>query len=157
MSTQEQTDAIAELRKLFPVGSTVPTILRHVSKSGMSRAISVIGPTLGDVSHLVARAGVAKLDRAHGGLKMGGCGMDMGFALVYSLSRTLYPNGHKCIGVKCPSNDHSNDYGTYSRAWREAHPDEHFSSDEYNATEAERYSRKRQHSDGGYALSHRWL
>jgi hypothetical protein len=154
---QERTEAIEELRAMFPVGSTVSTILRHTSKSGMSRAISVVGPHLGDVSYLVAKAGVAKLDSRHVGLKMGGCGMDMGFALVYGLSRTLYADGFKCIGKGCPSNDHSNDYGFESRAWREAHPGEHFSSDVFNATEARRYSKSRKHSDGGYALSHRWL
>jgi hypothetical protein len=29
------------------------------------------------------------------GLTVGGCGMDMGFALVYDLSRTLFPDGFK--------------------------------------------------------------
>jgi hypothetical protein len=28
-----------------------------------------------------------------GGIKIGGCGMDMGFDLVYSLGATLWPNG----------------------------------------------------------------
>jgi hypothetical protein len=29
----------------------------------------------------------------NGGIIIGGCGMDMGFALVYNLGSTLWPNG----------------------------------------------------------------
>lgn len=29
-----------------------------------------------------------------GSMKVGGCGMDMGFAMVYELSRRLFPNGY---------------------------------------------------------------
>lgn len=169
----ERQEALDELRAMFPAGSTVPTILRHVSSSGMSRAVSVIGPNLGDVSYLVARAGVAKLDPRHQGLKMGGCGMDMGFALVYGLARTLYADGFKCVGKGCPSNDHSNDYGTFTRSYDEQHDPDHDSAysadydarcayvaarqDAFKATERRRYSKRRQHSDPGYALSHRWI
>jgi hypothetical protein len=58
---------------------------------------------------------------------MGGAGMDMGFALVYNLSRSLYPNGFDCIGESCPSNDHVNGYN------------------------------RSHHADGGYALQQSWL
>ena len=40
--TEQQRQAIAELRILLPPGTTLYTILRHVSKSGMVRDISVI-------------------------------------------------------------------------------------------------------------------
>jgi len=139
-----QTEALDQLRTLLPTGSTVRTILRHVSRSGMSRSISLVyvdpAGAVHDLDYLAVCAGVAKLDRQHGGLKVGGCGMDMGYALVYSLSRTLYPHGHPCTGrtsdgprgVKgCPSNDHSNG----DRVWRKG----------------------KMHSDGGYALNHAWL
>ncbi len=126
-----QESACAELRNLFPPGSTVHTILRHVSRSGMSRAISVVGAGSNDVTWLVARAMGEKIDPNHGGIKVGGCGMDMGFALVYSLSRTLYPgDSFQCCGEGCPSNDHSNGDRDYS---------------------------PHVHSDGGYALRQRWL
>jgi hypothetical protein len=46
------------------------------------------------------------------GIVIGGCGMDMGFALVNSLSYALYGDGYKCLGKgaepKCPSNYHVN-------------------------------------------------
>ena len=40
-TTQERTNAIERLRAILPPGSTVYTILRHVSRSGMSRRIDV--------------------------------------------------------------------------------------------------------------------
>lgn len=140
-----QTEALDKLRELLPAGTTVRTILRHVSRSGMTRAISPVvvdetGETF-DLSYFVARAGIAKVNQRHGGVTMSGCGMDMGFALVYNLSRSVFPNGHECIGAgteanhyrdACPSNDHAND--------RERN-----------------YSPGRHHNDGGYALRHRWL
>ena len=66
----ERAEAIATLRKHLKVGDTVHTVLRHVSRSGMSRSISVIittpeGPW--DVSYLVARVLGYSLDRERGG------------------------------------------------------------------------------------------
>lgn len=90
------------LRELFPVGSVVPVLVRHVTSSGMSRSISVLhgdgDGNVTDVSWSVARATGSKLDDRHGGVKVGGAGMDMGFALVYDLARTLYRDNFHCIG-----------------------------------------------------------
>ena len=75
---------------------TVYTILRHVSTSGMSRSISLIvmdGKQPYDISYLAAKVLGDKIDQKHGGIKVGGCGMDMGFDLVYRLGATLWPNG----------------------------------------------------------------
>lgn len=97
------------LKKLKP-GQTVYTILRHRSASGMSHEISVMAlcPTTyykGDKTYKVIRPHV--LDRlivrlengwkigTHGGIKVGGCGMDMGFHLVYCLGLALWPKGTK--------------------------------------------------------------
>lgn len=131
----EQAEALGELRNILPPGSTVSTILRHVSSSGMSRSISPIictddGPW--DLTFLAVRAGVGKFDPKNGGVKMSGCGMDMGFALVYGLSRMMYPEGHPCTGDRCPSNDHSNG----DRDYTPGHV---------------------VHRDGGYAVKQRWL
>lgn len=53
--------------------------------------------------------------REQDALMIGGCGMDMGFHLVYELSHVLYggrpdgSGGYKCLGKgKCPSNYHVN-------------------------------------------------
>ena len=98
----ERDEAITQLRAMVNPGDTVYTILRSVSRSGMSRHISTIindkqdGPY--DVSYLVARAaGYRRAD--DGGLVVQGGGMDMGFDVVYQLGRVLFPdvttNGHK--------------------------------------------------------------
>lgn len=93
-TTHEKTEAIAQLRETFPRGTEVHIILRHVSRSGMERAISVIGPDLMDVSYLVARATGRRIHPRHDGVKCGGCGMDMGFDLVYSLAMAMYNDGY---------------------------------------------------------------
>jgi hypothetical protein len=142
---REKAEAQDALRKMFPVGSTVTTVLAHVSQSGMQRGIKVMhgaaDGSVEDVSWLVARATETPLHNK-GGLKVNGCGMDMGFHVVYGLSRTLYGaagafrcNGKKDWPKRCPSNDHSNDRG-----------------DDY----VNGYRKGRIHSDGGYALRHRW-
>ncbi len=132
--TAERQAAIEQLRAdwLSP-GDTVHTILRHVSQSGMSRSVSLI--VHGDhepeeITWLAARAMDDRVDQRRGGIKVAGCGMDMGFALVYNLGRTLYPDGFTCIGEHCRSNDHSNGDRDYS---------------------------PHHHADGGYALKQRWL
>ena len=44
------------------------------------------------IDYLVSRAIGRRIGR-HGGIVCGGCGMDMGFELVYTLGLTLWPNG----------------------------------------------------------------
>ena len=115
----ERENALARLREMVKPGDTLYTVLRHVSRSGMSRSISCIvhtpeGPV--DMSWAVARALGWSFDRRNDGVKVSGCGMDMGFHLVYSLSYTLFKNGagdrpgqgFVCIGEGCPANDHNN-------------------------------------------------
>jgi len=105
---QERQEAIEQLRAMLPVGSRVCTILRHVSRSGMTRHVSVITEDSADITYLVARAIGERRHARDGGIVMGGCGTDMGFELVYQLSYALYPDGFVCIGEGCPANDHSN-------------------------------------------------
>ncbi len=141
--TDEKAKAIEQLREMFPPGSTAHTILRHCARSGMTRWISVVHNDE-DVSWLVARALGEKANQQHDGIKVGGCGMDMGFHLVYSLSSVLYPDGFDCIdpgeGYRrgCPSNDHSNYRDSNEPGRRLADMPRH-------------------HSSGGYAVSQRWL
>ena len=96
---EERAEWVAKLREIMPPGSTVYTVLRHVSKAGMARDISVVvidadGPR--DVSGWVARATGWKWQRdSNGGLRVSGCGMDMGFHVVSVLSRVLYPNASR--------------------------------------------------------------
>lgn len=96
-SNDRKAEAIESLRETFPVGSTVPTVLRHVSRSGMSRSISVLvaeGGEISDISWQVARAGIGRFDQRHGGIVVNGAGMDMGFDIAYRLSLTLHGDGY---------------------------------------------------------------
>lgn len=127
----ERQEAIEKLRGILKPGDMVYTILRHVSRSGMSRDISVLSSAEQDITWLVGR--VLDYRRAdNGGLRVGGCGMDMGFHIVHNLSYALFPGSFVCIGPWCPANDHSNGGRDYT---------------------------PHLHSKGaaGYALKHRWL
>ena len=94
-------EAIEELRTMLKPGDTVYTILRHVSRSGMSRVIDPVlmtpdGPRT--IAHLAAKVLDSPLDRDRWGVKQTGCGMDMGFNLVYNLSYYLFPDGFRVEG-----------------------------------------------------------
>jgi hypothetical protein len=162
---EEQNEAIEELRKILKPGDALHTIQRHVSSSGMSRAISVVkvdkDGTIYRLDGLIARAGIFKWHRKFDGLEVGGAGMDMGFHVVYAVSRSLFPNGYKCSGhdgskraPRCNSNDHSNyrswiEQGTWDREkgeWvgRIENPEPNFKKGMH-------------HTDGGYALKQVWL
>jgi hypothetical protein len=92
---KRQEFAIKQLREILSVGDTVYTVLRHVSASGMSRRIDLY--TMKDnkprflTGYAAHALGLKWGDKA--GIVVGGCGMDMGFHLVYTLSRTIFPNG----------------------------------------------------------------
>ena len=66
-----QDEAREKCREMFPLGTTVSTVLRHVSRSGMMRSISVLvvvdGQTY-DMSYWVARAIDGKIDQNHDGI-----------------------------------------------------------------------------------------
>ena len=54
----EKEEALATLRQMLPPGSTVYTILRHVSRSGMRREISAVVVKNGEpqlIDYLVGR------------------------------------------------------------------------------------------------------
>ena len=76
-------------------GDKVYTILRHVSASGMSRSISLViaqGNEIIDITYYVAHAlGDKVIDsKGHRAIRVNGCGMDLGFHLVYNLSSVLF-------------------------------------------------------------------
>jgi hypothetical protein len=97
ISSAEHSDALNTLRQWIPSGSTVFTILRHVSCSGMRREIGlVVFPrnTLRPIhpNYHAARALGLSLGKRDGVI-MNGCGMDMGFDAVYRLGLQLYGDG----------------------------------------------------------------
>lgn len=183
---QERDEAIAKLREWIKPGDTVYTILRNVSRSGMQREIGIVlmKPD-GVVLHpnwSVAKALGYRLGKRDGVI-VGGCGMDMGFEIVYNLSRVLFGAGFGCIGKECHSNDHFNGDRDYTEnKFRVTCLDD--SGARVPATklvwehrdDAEKYAKSvavtrealvegthwhRDASgwdnDGGYALEHRWL
>ena len=84
------------LKKFLKPGQVVYTVLRHVSASGMQRRIDAYTVHKGRLVYLSGYAeGVTGYKRgANGqGLVMGGCGMDMGFQLVYSMGLGIWPKG----------------------------------------------------------------
>lgn len=91
-------DAFNMLNELVKPGDTIYTAVRHVSQSGMTRHISLFIPikardgNLGirNISHLAARVLGWPMNKNGDAVKVGGCGMDMGFNTVYELSATLY-------------------------------------------------------------------
>ena len=87
----------ALLKEYFPKGSTAYTILRKVSPSGMYRNISVHSiindkPTW--LSYHVARVTGFPYKDKTSAVGVGGCGMDMGFHMVYTLASVLYGDGY---------------------------------------------------------------
>lgn len=96
----EREDAKTRLLAMLKPGDRVYTVLRHVSASGMSRRISLVIPTtdhegkpaVTSIDRLAARL-LSYRQHDRGGLVVGGCGMDMGFHVVYALGSALWPDG----------------------------------------------------------------
>lgn len=150
IKTDAQREAVDHLRELLPPGTVVHTILRHVSRSGMSRRISAVviesNGSTSSLDGLIARTGLFKGPRSWSdpeGLRVGGAGMDMGFHLVYSLSRMLYPKGYACNGSD-----------GYTLSGKKSKLPRCSSNDHFNGAP---YRRGRHHDDGGYALRQAWL
>jgi len=72
-------------------GDTILTLCNHVSSSGMTRRIKcyiIKDNRLLNISYAVSK--VMEWPLNDKGLKISGCGMDMGFHVVYSLSSVLF-------------------------------------------------------------------
>jgi hypothetical protein len=83
-----------KLKELFAEGGyKAYTILRHVSSSGMFRLISaivIVDNKPISIDYLISELGVFKQDKKHEGLRVSGCGMDMGSHLIYETSAMLF-------------------------------------------------------------------
>lgn len=112
LTQAEREESLARLREWFPKGSTVYTVLRHVSRSGMMRHIGVIALQTRRKEHIAGHPsadtevvilhpnyhaarvlGYAQASQ-NDGLKVGGAGMDMGFHVAYGLASALYGDGY---------------------------------------------------------------
>ena len=88
-------DAKEMLLKFCKPGDTLYTVIRSVSKSGMSRNLDVFaiheGRPLWLSVYIAACTGMRLTDGK--GLHVTGCGMDMGFHVVNNLSIALFCPG----------------------------------------------------------------
>lgn len=116
----ERAEAMARLREWLAPGDTVWCVLRHVSRSGMLRVIDFkVARKDGeacDFAHIgynVALALGMRYDRKAEGVRVSGCGMDMGFHVVYNIGRALFPDGFKVEGRgrNGDTSGHDNDGG----------------------------------------------
>lgn len=117
-SKEEIKNAREALADLLPSGSTVYTVLRSVSRSGMFRRIDLYtiddNPRMREINggkprmqyisgYVAVLLGLARPPMGTQGLGVKGCGMDMGFHIVDSLAGALFgygktENGYKCKG-----------------------------------------------------------
>lgn len=94
----ERDDAIKMLKNVLCEGTRVYTIIRGVAPSGLSRSMDVF--VIRDnrpyrITSYVCDALQGSWDSKRCCLRVNGCGMDMGFAVVYELSMVLFNNGDK--------------------------------------------------------------
>lgn len=147
-------EARSTLLQWLKPGDTVFTVLRNVSRSGMSREIALVVFHKGTDLH--PNYSAAKLIGARLGKRDGvivsGCGMDMGFHVVYHLSRCLFPDGFGEEGTKAASN---------GRAIPKRRPRTREEAAKMVAQGWKFHGRNGDASgwdnDGGYALKQRWL
>ena len=100
----ERQAAIQYLHTRLKPGDIVYTSCSRVSSSGMSRHIVVYIAfkdaddkcTMQNISWYVARITGQPLNKYNNAVVVGGCGMDMGFATVYSLAAGMYGRDGKC-------------------------------------------------------------
>ncbi len=161
----ERDEAIARLRETLKPGDTVFTVLRSVSRSGMNRKIDLYKIEDGSpqwLSRLAAKACDWTFDNKRDAVSVGGCGMDMGFHLVYSLSRVLFPDGFAPSDIGIRNHVDGKSVNVNVGRGRNAGPMRREEIAEL-VTKGWTFPHGRNGNasgwdeDGGYALKHRWL
>lgn len=93
VKTDEKQTALEALADALVNGQRLYTILRAVSKSGMSRRVSVVDIQDGEpviLDYRLVRAGLGyKMKNNYSGLIVSGAGFDAGYDVVYNLGRLL--------------------------------------------------------------------
>lgn len=92
-SKQYQTEARETLSEILTPDSTIYTIIRHVSSSGMQRQIDfyvIQNDTPRCISFYVAALLQLSYSNKYEAVTVNGCGMDMCWNTVYNLSRVLF-------------------------------------------------------------------
>jgi hypothetical protein len=91
-NASEDMDMATAVLMVLPKDATIYTIIRHVSKSGMTRVIDamVIIDDTPIYLRTVAKDIGLKLDRKHGGITVRGTGMDMAWHLVSMFGSAIH-------------------------------------------------------------------
>lgn len=99
-ATSDVANAREMLTKYVPKGSTVFCVLRSRSRSGMSRRIDFYTIDGKRMQYLTGWMHVL-FDKARSdkGMRVDGCGMDMGFHVVDQLASVLYGRDGRGLGV----------------------------------------------------------
>lgn len=102
VSRERKEQCRENLRDLKP-GDRIYCVQRHVARSGMCRHIDFYqiqndtkSPSVQCISAWVADLLGYPRDKKGNSVIVRGCGMDMGFAVVYELSKTLFPDNAEC-------------------------------------------------------------
>lgn len=93
MKAPERKAACAALREILPRGTTVYTVLRHVSASGMTRFVDLYIVDHGEIlriTHSAAQATGEAYDRKQEALRMRGCGFNAPREAVARLAQALF-------------------------------------------------------------------
>lgn len=93
LQKQQAIDSLKNIFSLMPEDQRVIyCVLRSVSKSGMSRVIDFYTIENNRPQYLsgLIRMALGYRMAKNGGLVVGGCGMDMGFHVVYTVASVIY-------------------------------------------------------------------
>lgn len=156
----ERQEGITRLREILKPGDTVYTILRHVSSSGMSRQISpvvIIDGKPDDISWEVAKLGIWKRKYPHDSLTVGGCGMDMGFHVVYELSHVLFPDGFGLPCIHCGKRPQNPNQERAMRLYDTTVGNCKKNNNKPHEFRGRNANESGWDTDGGYALHQKWL
>jgi hypothetical protein len=101
ITAQDREEARGYLLEILKPGDTVYTICTHIASSGMMRVLDLVVPMVDEngkpwirrISWLACKAARLSWSEKHEGIRMNGCGMDMGFHAVYCLGQALWPDG----------------------------------------------------------------
>jgi hypothetical protein len=142
---------IANLRGILEKNNTrtVYVSLRSCSSSGMSRVLRLYVVDDGCIRDITYQACVITgYTQTDDGLRIGGCGMDMGFAAVYDLSRSVFAGGFGGMAYK---NDKAH------RRAKSAADARMLIQRGFTFKRARNGDVSGWDTDGGYALSHSWI
>ncbi len=125
---RERREAKRHLAEHLRPGTTVYTVLRHVSRSGMMRRLDVYTFETnadGGIRKLYLTYWAAKVlgySMNDVGMRVDGCGMDMGFHVVHSLSYAIHGmrihGRHYCGPDAAEASEHGRPFAPGTQAFR---------------------------------------